>query len=350
MELCSGCGHQLGVGRFCLNCGRSVDGGDRSVTDTAERPAVRDPARGPPPPPPPPPLPPPPSVLGPPPEVRYPLYADQAGSPGQDGPPPLTAPAPPPGPGRHERAARDRGHGWLPWAVGAAALLLVAAIGGVLLLGPQDADSSDETAADVTRDRGPLSEQPRSSPTPTSPPTEPPIDIPESEPPSKSKSKSKRADVAALATVTTPVTAPPNRDVNGNLVRYEPFNMLDGVPETTWRMPGDGSGTEVAIDLDEPTKLTRVGLINGYAKRAGALDWYTGNRRLTAVQWVFDDGSSVSQSLTEVRRLQAIDIDPVKTRTVTVRLVSVSTPGRGPAGRDYTAISDVTLVGTPVQS
>jgi hypothetical protein len=125
--------------------------------------------------------------------------------------------------------------------------------------------------------------------------------------------------------------------------------MLDGVPETTWRMPGDGSGTEVTITLAKATELTQIGLINGYAKTAGELDWYTGNRRLADVEWVFDDGTTVPQSLTEGRRLQVIDIDAVRTETVTLRLLSVSAPGQGPARRDYTAISDVTLVGTPVE-
>ena len=98
--------------------------------------------------------------------------------------------------------------------------------------------------------------------------------------------------------------------------------------------------------------MTSVGLINGYAKTAtdasgSPLDWYTGNRRILSVEWVFDDGSVVSQQLTETRRLQSVDIEPVTTSTVQLRLVTVTTPGEGPSRRDYTAISDLALVGSP---
>jgi hypothetical protein len=158
-------------------------------------------------------------------------------------------------------------------------------------------------------------------------------------------------DVAALATVRVPATAPPNLDVSGNQVRYEGRNMLDGVPETCWRMPGDGTGTEITIRLDAATLISRVGLINGYAKTAidangERLDWYLGNRRILAVAWLFDDGSVVNQDLAETRRLQSVDVEPVRTRTVRLRLVRVSQPGAS-APRDYTPISDVTIVGTP---
>jgi hypothetical protein len=42
-----------------------------------------------------------------------------------------------------------------------------------------------------------------------------------------------------------------------------------------------------------------------------------------------------------------VDIDPVTTSSVQLRLVTVSPPGQGPSRRDYTAISDVALVGSP---
>jgi hypothetical protein len=158
-------------------------------------------------------------------------------------------------------------------------------------------------------------------------------------------------DVARLATAQVPATAPPNQDLSGNMVRYEARNMLDGVPETCWRMSGDGTGEEITVALAEPTTLTSVGLINGYAKvatdaRGRRLDWYHGNRRLLAVEWVFDDGTTVSQPLEDTPEMQTLDIDPVTTSSVRLRLVSVSAPGSGRAARNYTAISDLALVGT----
>jgi hypothetical protein len=46
--------------------------------------------------------------------------------------------------------------------------------------------------------------------------------------------------------------------------------------------------------------------------------------------------------------MQTIDLGtPVSTSTVTLRLVSVSAPGTGRSARDYTAVSEVSLVGSP---
>jgi hypothetical protein len=150
-------------------------------------------------------------------------------------------------------------------------------------------------------------------------------------------------DVAADASVTVPATAPPNQDTSGNRTTYDAANMLDGVPETCWRMPGDGTGSELTVSLPEETRLKRVGMINGYAKSAGDLDWYEGNRRVLSVEWVFDDGTTVEQDLTDTRELQTVGVD-VTTTTVVVRLVAVSGPGTGPEARDYTAISELSLV------
>jgi hypothetical protein len=304
MESCASCGHALGVGRFCTNCGHPVGTpatDDDWRTGTAERPAVEP----------------------------------------YDAPPtPVEAP---PAPRETTRSAhrqhRDR-RPLLPWVAGFAALALVAALGGWLLAGGDDAD---EQAVDPTTS-GPASRTP--TPTPSDTPSPTPTKTTATPAPGKPE------DVARLATATVPATAPPNEDVSGNLVRYEARNMLDGVPETCWRMPGDGSGTEITFELDSPTRLTEVGLVNGYAKTArdgggNPLDWYHGNRRVLQVEWVLDDGTAIPQTLDDTRELQVVEIEPVTTSTVVLRLVSVSAPGTGRAARNYTPISDVSLVGSP---
>jgi hypothetical protein len=158
-------------------------------------------------------------------------------------------------------------------------------------------------------------------------------------------------DLARFTSVVAPAPAPPNRDVSGNQVRYEASNLVDGVPETCWRMPEDGTGETITFTFDEPTELSEVGLVNGYAKTAqdaqGPLDWYAGNRRVLEVEWSFDDGSVVGQELGQTREMQVVPLDDVVTEAVTLRLVEVSPPGPGRASRDYTAISDVRLLGAP---
>jgi hypothetical protein len=159
-------------------------------------------------------------------------------------------------------------------------------------------------------------------------------------------------DVAGGATAKAPETAPPNQDVDGDQVSYDASNMLDGVPETAWRAPGDASGMELTFTLREATELHQVGLINGYAKtstddKGRSFDWYLGNRRVDAVVWVFDDGTKVRQQLGEDRQLQMVDVGSVTTGRVVLRLAKVSAPGEGSAARDFTAVSEVSLVGNP---
>ena len=266
MGVCVSCGHELGIGRFCTNCGHPVSDD--------------------------------------PPAARYPLFADEVE------PEPLPLPTDlAPDPTQH-RAPRS----WWPWVAVALALALVVVLVLVALdLSTGDGDDATPSAGEAT-----------------------------SEPvPSK---QAGRRDPTRGASVLVPATAPPNQDTDGNRTTYVGVNMLDGDPETCWRMPGNGAGGEITVTLENQTHLTSVGMVNGYAKSAGDLDWYAGNRRVLAVEWVFDDGTTVEQELSETREPQTVDVD-VTTRTVVVRLVSVSEPGTGPEARDYTAISELLLAG-----
>ena len=159
-------------------------------------------------------------------------------------------------------------------------------------------------------------------------------------------------DVARQATAAAPETAPPSEDVDGQLVSYDASNMLDGVPETAWRIEGDATGMRLTFTLAAPTRLTEVGILNGYAKKVTdrqgrPLDWYRGNRRVEVVVWQLGKGTTVRQELGNDRSMQTTTIDPVVTRKVVLRLVQVSAPGTGRASRDYTAISEISLVGLP---
>ncbi|MGA8255013.1 MAG: hypothetical protein WB767_00405 [Nocardioides sp.] len=302
MDHCARCGHALGIGRFCTNCGhpvgQPVPPEDPLVDPTAPAPAppADDLPEGP----------------------RYPLYADEL------------EPTTSTWVGPRSGAGRSRS-GVLPFAAAGLALVLAVLV-GVNLLGGDDSDDP-ATPANVAT--------PSSGVTESADPSEPL--------PSPSIEPGAEGDVAGLATPTVPDTAEPSLDVDGNTVRYDAFNMLDGVAETAWRVPGDATGEELVFELREPTLISKLGLINGYAKREPGYDGYPSNRRIRAVEWVLDDGTVLSQRLGKKRRkMQTIPVDAVLTTTVRLRLIAVSRPGRGAAGRDYTAISDVSIVGMPV--
>ena len=220
--------------------------------------------------------------------------------------------------------------------VGLTAMLLLATLGLWLLLRDDDeAARATEQATDPVRTEQ-ASRDPR---TPEGRATLAPV--PEVEP----------GNLAGSAVVRAPRPAPPTQDVTGSPVTFVAAHLLDGVPQTCWRMPGDGTGESITFSFDEPVEMTEVGLVNGYAKTASdasgnSYDWYAGNRRTLQVEWTFDDGTVVSQDLGQTRAMQTVGLeDGVVTEQVTMRLVEVSPPGTGAASRDYTALSEVTLRG-----
>ncbi len=224
-----------------------------------------------------------------------------------------------------DRDAPLRGKAWIGWVLGA--VLLVGLVFVLLeVLGTDGDDGS--TAAD-----------------PSSGETFVPAPDPGSESTDAPKGVGKRFEMAADATFEVPDTAPPTTDFDGNLVAYVASQMHDGNTSTTWRMAGDASGQTVTITLAEPGVVQRVGLINGYAKKVAGVDWYPNNRRILTVTWGFDDGTTVGQTFAERPGMQKLKVPRVQTGKVTIRIDSVTPPGRGNLGRDYTAISEVTING-----
>lgn len=349
------------MGRFCLNCGHRI--GD-PVRPPAPRPAPAAPAAAAPAPTPPAARPtvseaPPPDV---PVQAADPVPVPPAPSPPAPSPPaarkrrpsraPASTPRPDPAPDAEpwdpERDllpyhdADELGpdeplgaRGWIPWVVGA--VVLVGLV--VVLLRVFESDPVDETVPDGTSASASAGSPAGAGQDDAS------ADPAASEDPAAPQGTGPRSDVAATATFAVPATAPPTTDLDGNLVAYDAAQMGDGTPSTTWRTAGDATGQTVTITLAEPTVLDRVGLVNGYAKQVAGVDWYPNNRRILAVTWGFDDGTSVQQTLAERPGLQRLEVPPVETSTVTLRIDAVTPPGSGPLGRDYTAISEVSLVG-----
>ncbi len=327
---CARCGAPLRGGRFCTNCGApiaptpvepSYDEAptserlhavpDETATRVAPEPAAAEPVR------------PPPlfrDEVHPQPPPAAPVYAEPL--------PP--EPVPPP--------RRSPGIGlWVGAAVG---LVLVLVLGAFLLLsgGTGDSPSASSSPPLIPKSHHSTSTVPSSTPT-------------SSAPTSGTTSTGSPTDVAGLAAASAPAHAPAGVDFAGRTVTYVAPNMVDGDVQTCWRTPGDATGMVLTFRLDQPTRITEVGLVNGYAKTAvvggRTYDWYRGDRRVLAVEWVFDDGSTVSQQLAQTRAMQTHRIPPVTTSTVQIRITSVSGPGHGPAARNDTAISEVSLVGTP---
>jgi hypothetical protein len=314
-ERCLHCGATVTGGRFCTSCGARLGSEPTNPrlwpapTDTAERiyhPAQAEPAY----------------VASPPPPEAPQAYArPEPASLAPD----HKAPRPGPGPGL--------------WIGAAAAMVAVLLLGGYLLVhgtGGGGDHASSATQPIVPRTHHTASAGASASPSPSESSSAPTVTGPPT-------------NVAGFAQATAPRHAPAGVDLAGRPVSYVAPNMVDGRNDTCWRTAGDATGTVLTFRLDQPTRLTRVGMVNGYSKIAYShgrpFDWYLGNRRVLSADWVFDDGTTVTQHFGSNRAMQQRLIKPVTTTVVKLRITAVSPPGKGRAARDDTAISEVLLLG-----
>ncbi|ANH39117.1 hypothetical protein I601_2701 [Nocardioides dokdonensis FR1436] len=290
---CPGCGTPaVDVGRYCTGCGRPRD----------DAPEVAAPL---------------PSAQ--PTPVRYPLYAEQPppappswSQPTETGLPVVPGPAPRPDPAPHRAPRRRRRLLAALLVLGVVALVVALAVTLAVTLGGDDDPSGSERTDASSGDP---------------------------------------ADLTRRAEASAPTQDADSVDIaSGETTTYDASNLLDADPTTAWRVRGAATGTELTFTFEEPVVLTSVGLVNGYAKTSvdsdgTTFDLYAGGRRITAVTWLLDDAPPVRQELDETREPQTLDLGAVTTRTVRLRVESVTEPGAGPAARDTTAISDVAFTG-----
>ena len=159
------------------------------------------------------------------------------------------------------------------------------------------------------------------------------------------------ADPAAGTPVVIPilsaeasVVAPDGTDDAGNAVSYSAGNVADGVLETAWRAPGDATGQSIRLTFAGPVRVTAVGLVPGYAKvdPVSGVDRFAQNRRVLGVDWSGADGPPVHQDLADRAQMQVVPLDVV-TDSLTLVITATSAPGE----RDFTAISEIQVMGVP---
>lgn len=148
----------------------------------------------------------------------------------------------------------------------------------------------------------------------------------------------------AIAGVAASSTAPPGEEADGSTVSYAADQTVDGERSTAWRCVGDCTGQTLTIDLGGERRVTEVGLLPGYAKTdpTDGTNRYFQNRRVSSVQWTFDDGTSVEQTFdTDDAQVQGIDVDAT-TREITILITGTTPPG----SRDFTPISEIHVYGS----
>jgi hypothetical protein len=145
-------------------------------------------------------------------------------------------------------------------------------------------------------------------------------------------------------TVEASQTSGTSKNSCGDVTSYDAPLVQDGDKATAWRVKGDGTGQTLTLTLAGPTRLTEVGLLPGYAKfdECSGSDRFVQMRRVTAVTWTFDDGSTVDQLFQEQPEVQSVPVD-VTTRRVVIEIKGVT---KNPK-IDATPISEVRLLGVP---
>jgi serine/threonine protein kinase len=139
-------------------------------------------------------------------------------------------------------------------------------------------------------------------------------------------------------------TAPASTDAAGNIVTYQPSNVIDGDIETAWRTPGDGTGESITLIFDNPVDVAKIGLIPGYAKtdpQTGA-NRFLQERIVEEVRYLIPGVPPITQTFRPKAEPQFVDVNATTSR---IKVVIAATSR--PRGLDDTAISEIYVYGYP---
>jgi hypothetical protein len=154
------------------------------------------------------------------------------------------------------------------------------------------------------------------------------------------------------ATALAQCVSQPSKDAGGNPTSYEPAQAVDARPDTAWRCDGDGVGQTLEIRFRAPHDVDTIGMIPGLAKTDpyDGTDRYAQDRRIAAVQYAFDDGTTAVQRFDTDpgnRSLQSMQVPRVRTEHVYITILA-SVPGSQVGGQpavDKVAVSEVAFSG-----
>jgi hypothetical protein len=248
------------------------------------------------------------------------------------GPRPPTSPLPPgvspPGGQPRPPAQRsDRRTRPVLITVSAVAVVVLLAVGAFLWVRSRGTVAPQEAAATAAATSGAGSKFGRGTSTATHP--GPPATVP--------------PDTALAGCVSQP-----SNDAAGNPTSYEPALAVDGLTDTAWRCDGDGVGQTLEIRFGTPRTIQTIGLVPGFAKTDpyDGTDRYAQDRRIAAVQYTFDDGTTAVQRFDtdpNDRRVQSIEIPDVTTQRVVITILATvpGSPVNGQPAVDKVAVSEV---------
>lgn len=199
-----------------------------------------------------------------------------------------------------------------------------------------------------------LAEGPATVETPNEQPTEMPF-LPTLEP---IQSPVSLSPDTATPVFETPIILQPNSvsasafatdsfDSQGNTTTFIPENAVDGRLDTAWRVEGDGLGQYIEFAFNGLVRIDEIKIVPGYAKidASDGTNRFIQNRRVRSVRITFSDGSSTNVKLNDEPQYQQISLQsPVVTTYIRITILETTEPGSNDP-RNFTAISEVTLIG-----
>lgn len=151
--------------------------------------------------------------------------------------------------------------------------------------------------------------------------------------------------VLRVSSVSASATAAPSRDAAGAAVTFDADNLVDGDVGTAWRVNGRGAGTMLTFTFDPPVQVAAMYVVPGYARvdPLDGSDRFTQNGRVTSVRLTASDGRSVVAALADSPNWSTLTLGS------TLSWVRMEIVGSAPGERNFTAMSEVAFVGTPVR-
>lgn len=140
-----------------------------------------------------------------------------------------------------------------------------------------------------------------------------------------------------LESVRTSNTATSGQDACGDTFNYPPANVVDADPETAWQVGGTGVDQWLELTYGEPVKVSRVGIIPGYAKedRCDGTDRFYQYYVVRGAVIRFSDGSEVKAEFEKKPQMQFVDTNGHETKSLRITIVDVYPPGDKPGGSSF---------------
>ena len=140
-----------------------------------------------------------------------------------------------------------------------------------------------------------------------------------------------------LESVHTSNTATSGQDACGDTFNYPPANVVDADPETAWQVGGTGVDQWLELTYGEPVKVSRVGIIPGYAKedRCDGTDRFYQYYVVRGAVIRFSDGSEVKAEFEKKPQMQFVDTNGHETKSLRITIVEVYPPGDKPGGSSF---------------